>query len=518
MFVRDQPPEPDRPGAPSAWRVEIPALAVHGAAVAIEPAGVALDQLDAAGAVIVAGGQVAVSGAVHGRLSRAGRPAAELTAGGSAVLDGGVRIPGAIAVVDGATLVASALVLDPDHPTGSITVTAPAAVIAAQAPELGALGGAVPGDVAVAIGLAADGAATRLSISATAGEARLWAALRGEPARRTARGLISATAIDLGAATGGRVAGRGNLLAALDAGPGRARGALLAYGELAAPGLPVHHAGIAVAGSLDGATAVALGTGDAGLRVAGAARGHREAGALVVDGARTLATAGGLAVAGQRITGALAFDAAAAGRFAVGAPVRITGTVVGRGVTVEPEPAPAVAERVAIGAVRAPFQVTFGGKGGVLGGTAGKVAIDVAIRDARATAVARGDLALAAVQGSLALGVAPGAGPDLGPELRLDGARLAATGIRRAGSALGDARVDVERRGAAYRVTARAQPPDPGPRDRRRARWCGAPGRGIARSSARPVSACPDGADVGRPRRLAGDPRCGRRADPSWSI
>src|SRR5262245_18718595 len=120
-----------------------------------------------------------------------------------------------------------------------------------------------------------------MSITAAVGEARLWAALRGEPARRTARGLISATAIDLGAvvgaATHGRVAGRGNRLAALDAGPGRARGALIAYGELAAAGLPVHAAGVAIAGSLDGAIAVALGSGDAGLRAAAVARGHRAA-------------------------------------------------------------------------------------------------------------------------------------------------------------------------------------------------------------------------------------------------
>src|SRR5262249_32679407 len=145
VFVHDQPPEPDHPRPPSAWGVEISALEVHGATVEIEPSvtggqPVAIDGLDAAGEVTVADGRVAVSGAVHGRLARAGRPAAELTAGGSAVLDGGVRIPGAIAVVDGATLIASALAIDLDHPTGSITVTAPAPVIAAQIPELAALG------------------------------------------------------------------------------------------------------------------------------------------------------------------------------------------------------------------------------------------------------------------------------------------------------------------------------------------------------------------------------------------
>ena len=283
VFVRDRPAAPVAapPGEPSAWQVEIPALEVHRAVVEIERVELALGDLDLAAAVTVARGRVEVSGAVHGWWRRAGRPAAMLTAGGSAVLDGGTRIPGAIAVIDGATVVASALVFDVDHPGGAITIAAPAAVIAAQVPELAALGWAVPGDVAAAIRLVPDGAATRLAVTAAAGDARLWAALRGEPARRTARGLISATSIDLGAATLGRVRGRGNLLAAVDAGPGRARGALIGHGELAVDGLPVRRAGVVIAGSLDGATALAIGGGDDALRLAAAVRGHRQAGGPV---------------------------------------------------------------------------------------------------------------------------------------------------------------------------------------------------------------------------------------------
>ncbi|HEX3758011.1 MAG TPA: translocation/assembly module TamB domain-containing protein [Kofleriaceae bacterium] len=447
VIVRDRPPvEAGPPGPPSAWQVEIPALEVHRAAVEIDRSGLRLDGLDAAGAAWARDGRVDVSGAVRGRWSRAGRPAAELTAGGSIVLDDGVRIPGAIAVIDGATVIASALVIDLDHPAGSITVAAPAAVIAAQVPELDAR---LPGDVAATIGLAADGAATRLSVTAAAGEVRLWASLRGEPARRTARGLISATAIDLGAVTSGRLAGHGHLLAALDAGPGRARGALLAYGDLAIAGSPVRRGGVAIAGSLDGVTALALVSGDDALRAAAVARGHLETGAFQIDQARAVAAADGLTIPGQRITGALALDAALGEPFALGAPGRVIGVAVGRGVALAPDPAPAGAARLAVGAVRAPFALTLGGAG----------PITVAVRDAQASAVVRGDLAVDTARGSLAFHVAPAPGPDRGSEIRFDEAHLAATRIRRAATLLGDARVDVARQGAGYRVVANAQPP-----------------------------------------------------------
>src|SRR5204863_6755599 len=97
---------------------------------------------------------------------------------------------------------------------------------------------------------------------ARSGEAQLWAAVRGEPAHRTARAVVSAASVDLALATRGRLHGRGNVNAAFGVGPGGARGALIAHGDLEVPDLPLRHAGLAVLGSLDGATAMILGSGD----------------------------------------------------------------------------------------------------------------------------------------------------------------------------------------------------------------------------------------------------------------
>ncbi|HMG54864.1 MAG TPA: hypothetical protein VK601_15310, partial [Kofleriaceae bacterium] len=120
VFVRDRaaaPAAPPAAGQPSAWRVELPALEVHRAALVIERARLALGDLEVAGAVTVEAGRIAIAGLVHGRWSRAGAAAAELTGWGSAVLDGGVRIPGAIVTLDGAVIAATALALDLEHPS-----------------------------------------------------------------------------------------------------------------------------------------------------------------------------------------------------------------------------------------------------------------------------------------------------------------------------------------------------------------------------------------------------------------
>src|SRR6185295_5005172 len=101
-------------------------------------------------------------------------------------------------------------------------------------------------------------------------------------------------------------------------------------------------------------------------------------------------------------------------------------------------------ERIAIGAVRSPFalRIAHGEHG---------PAVELAVRDATATGVARDDISVAAARGSFTAGLAP--------ELRLEDAQLATTGVRRAGSLLGDARVTVDRRGDDYAVIATARPP-----------------------------------------------------------
>jgi len=389
VIVRDRPAAPPAPRAvsePSPWQVELPDVVLHHATVEIERGRIALGELEVAGAVTVADGRVAMSGAVRGRWSRAGGAVAALTANGSAVLDGDAWIPGALVTLDRAVITVGALVLDPDHPRGRVTVRAPAATIAALVPELD---GAVPGDVEATaeatIELAADGAETRVTVSAIAGDARLWLAIGGEPGLGTAHGVVAAAAIDLERVTRGRLRGRGSAFAVLDLGADHARGGLVAAGELDLPGLPVRRAIAAMAGDLDRATAVVLAGGDDGLDLAAAARLHHQAGAIVLDDARAAVSARGMtlrdAEAGaprcRRITGELAVSARVAGTLAPRPELTVTGVAEGTRVTVEPEtaaadcvalarPAAALAPgarqvrdatRLSIAALRSPFVV-----------------------------------------------------------------------------------------------------------------------------------------------------------------
>ena len=474
VFVRDRPATPASAGAggaPSAWRVELPSLEVHRAAVVIDRAQLALGDLEVAGELTVEAGRIAITGAVHGRWSRAGGAAAELSACGSAVLDGGVRIPGAIVTLDGAVIAATALALDLEHPTGSITIAAPAAMLAAQLPELAGVVGGAAGGAVVAIDLAPEvsgvsgrAAATRIVITAAAGEARLWAALRGEPAQRTVGGLISATSIDLAIATRGRIAGRGNLLAAIAAGPDRVRGAAIGHGEIAVADLPLQRAGAVIAGSLDGATLLALGSGDDELRIAAAAHVQRRSGALAIERGFAVASARGATLpcdrgdrtslagaaprACRRITGELAARGQLTGSLAPDLDLVVTGALGGARVAVDPEPGGA--GRIAIGALTAPVTVRLESRGG--GSAAPAVAV---IGRIAASAVAYDDIAVDAARGSFALGIAGAPGG----EVAVDRAQLDATAIHRAGRLLGDGRVELERRAAGYAIAVTARPP-----------------------------------------------------------
>lgn len=487
-YVRDAPvpvaPPPGRAAAASPWQIELPELAVHRAQVEIERGRITLGELEVTAAVTVAAGRVTIDGAANGRWSRAGGPAVPLTARGGVVLDGAVRIPAAHVVLGGgaggAAIDASALGLDPAHPSGVVTVAAPADAIARLAPELG---GAVPGAVRASIELAPDGPATRLVVHATAGDAELWAALRGEPARRTAIGLVSATAIDLGAVTQGRLRGRGNLLAGFRADPDDVRGAAIAMGDVRSPDLAIRRAGVAVLGGLDDAGALMLASGDRGLELAAAGQVHRAGRSLVLDDGRAVAIARAVAVPVDRgaggvrcaqVTGHLAVSARIAGTLAPRPDLIASGVAGGTGVAVDPDAgraacaalagattaiaadagAPAAlprrgAARISIAALRSPFVLGITPRDGGDGG--GDATPEVSIAgDASATAVAVDDLTVASAQGSFALGVAP--------ELRVDRAHLATTGIRRAGRALGDARIDLARRGPVLELAATARP------------------------------------------------------------
>src|SRR5262249_1859640 len=154
------------------------------------------------GAATVAAGRIALSGVVRGRWSRAGGPPAPLIASGDVILDGGVRISRAVATLGGASITALDVAADPDHPAGWLAVAAPAPTTPALLPELEAT--FAIGDVVAVLDASPDGECTRLAVTATAGEARLWAALRGEPARRAVRGVIFANAVDLATLSRGR--------------------------------------------------------------------------------------------------------------------------------------------------------------------------------------------------------------------------------------------------------------------------------------------------------------------------
>ncbi|HEY0480194.1 MAG TPA: hypothetical protein VGD37_21885, partial [Kofleriaceae bacterium] len=501
VFVRDQPTAaeaaPARAAEPSPWQVELRDVAVHLATVEIEHGGIALRDLDVAGAAFVDGGRVGISGAVRGRWSRAGGPDTALTVSGSAVLDGEVRILRAQVTLGAAVIVASGLVLDPAHPAGVVSARAPAAMIAALAPELA---GVVPGDVDATIELAPDGPATSLTLDAAAGDARLWAALHGEPADLAARGVVAATGIDLERVTRGRIHGHGGLVAALGLGADHARGVVLAAGALAEPDLPIRRVAAVMFGDLHGATALVLGGGDGDLALAAAARAHHRDGALVLDDARAALTAHAitLPVAGaadpaprcRRITGALAASARIAGTLGPQPDLVVTGVAEGTRVTVEPDVrtgcvalavAPAGvakrhdATRVSIAALRSPFVLSVTPAGAAASG-AGPQASVPAARSPTGVASAGDPAAIAgrpastpagrspsppsagaldapsglevsvagevAVRGlaydDVTVGAASGSfALGVAPEARLDAARAVATGIHRAGRLLG---------------------------------------------------------------------------------
>ncbi|HMG54785.1 MAG TPA: translocation/assembly module TamB domain-containing protein, partial [Kofleriaceae bacterium] len=242
-----------------------------------------------------------------------------------------------------------------------------------------------------------------------------------------------------------------------------ARGAAIAYGELAVPDLPLHRAGAVIAGSLDGATLLALGSGDDELRIAATAHAGFRSGALAIDRAAAVASThgvtlpcdsgGGASVAGaapracRRVTGELAARGRLTGALAPALDLVVTGELHGAHVAVDPDPGGA--GRIAIGALTAPVTVRIAAGGGSAAPTVamtGRVA---------ASAVAYDDIAVGAARGSFALGVAgvPGG------EVQLERARLDATAIRRAGRLLGDGRVELERRAGAYAIAATARPP-----------------------------------------------------------
>src|SRR4029078_1692718 len=105
-----------------------------------------------------------------------------------------------------ATISATDLLIDADHPSGKILISAPARASATLIPELDHAGVAPRqlGDVVAAIDVAAaTPTTTQVEINAAAGATTLRASLQGEPAAQTVRGTISAHPVDLALLTRG---------------------------------------------------------------------------------------------------------------------------------------------------------------------------------------------------------------------------------------------------------------------------------------------------------------------------
>lgn len=342
VMVRPQPAAAGPPVASqaSAWRIELPSVAVHRAAVEIDAGGVraTLADVDFAGAATAEHGGAALFGWTHARWTERG---SELTGAAAIVLDGGVRVPGALVRLGDATLAAAGLALDADHPRGSIAVVAPAGALAALAPELGV---AQLGDLIATIDATAATSSTRLEVNARLGDARLWASLAGEPAARTARGVVSIAGLDLAAVTGGRRCGRGDVLAAIEGSADRVRATLVAGGNLlAALGIDPaagctapsdQRAVVGVDATRSEVRALVLG-GGAGVQALAIADGKRDPAGVLELGVHAAAAANAVLAGGRTITARVAVDATATGTLSPARDVRIAGTLAGREVTVD---------------------------------------------------------------------------------------------------------------------------------------------------------------------------------------
>ena len=411
VTVRRQPagPPPGPRGAPSPWRVALPRVAVRRATVELAFGNQVqtIAAIDATGAIAAGAGGIAISGWGHGRWQNG---SADVVATGTVVIDDRVRIPGGQVTLGGAAIVVSELAIERAHPSGAAVVWAPPGALAAMVP---ALGQAVPGELVAELAVAATG---HLALDARAGDATLHARLDGEPVRQTARGVITARGIDLAAATAGRLAGRGAVIAALDGGAAGLRGTLLLHCEAREPAdcggaaAPLRDAMVALDAAFDapgGPTlrAFALGHGDAGLQAFASVAGHRAGGSgapIVVDELRAAASARGAVIAGYRVAGAISATARASGTLAPALDLDVRGRLAGSAVAIE---------RVVPGAP---------------------------------------PVGLLTATGAIHLRVAPAP--------RLDHAELAATGLRYGPTALGAVAASLDAAGGGFRVAATARP------------------------------------------------------------
>jgi hypothetical protein len=465
---------------PSSWRVELPHFEVHRAIVEITAGTTTrtLTEIDAAGAAVIERGSLSLSGWTRGRWQDRG---AELIASVAVVVDEDVRVPTALVTLGGVTIAVNDVTVDLDRPRGSVSVSGPAQAIASLVPELGldTKDAARLGDVVTTIDLAdatptarevshALPTTTSLALHAAVGPTRIWAELRGDVAQSKAHGVVSVRGVDLAKLPGselgqlgqlGQLGGNGNVFAALEGDLRRLRGTVIASGNV--PGVPVHSAILAIDAPLSGtsepATVLAFGAGEQDLRVFATGTAHRVGDAISLDADRTqvFATAQSATVADYRITGALVAQAKLAGtlhpQLAIAAGGGATGSTIvatriadDRRACSGDAAAPCGEPPVEIGFARVPF---------LLVKPAGDRRMTLETRENHlyAERVARDDLAIAVVRGSLSAYLAP---------FELANARVSAADIRVGRTRLGTAgaRIDNQGRGL-LAVRAEARPP-----------------------------------------------------------
>jgi hypothetical protein len=278
---------------PSAWSIELPAIEVRRAKLEVAGQAMTLDQIEMSGSVgLPAGKPIDAKLAGTGKWRERGLPVvfeATLAIGDS------ISIPTGNVSIGGVEVTATALVVDPAHPTGRIDVTGPAAAIAAIAP-----GVELPDEVALAITASTPaGGGTQLEIEGSLGATRVRGAIRGDAVAKTADGFIGIEAIDLAKLTRGRATGHGEVALVVHADRAGVRGVAGIRGT--AEGVPASDATIFIDSTWQTASLIAL-VANHHARAVAVATGSRVGSRVELASARVVARGKDLAAAtGNRV-------------------------------------------------------------------------------------------------------------------------------------------------------------------------------------------------------------------------
>ncbi|HEY0193385.1 MAG TPA: translocation/assembly module TamB domain-containing protein [Kofleriaceae bacterium] len=321
------PPRPDNQ-PPLAWRLELPHIELHRAAVELGAAELAVRELELAAAVTIADPDITAYAWLDTRWGNQ-RVAASLTA---AIDRTGVHVPAALVMLDAAggraRIAVSDLLVDTRRPRGHVLVSAPAPVVGVWFPEatqVAALGAPL-GDVVVAVDVedeAKPGAdVTHVALTGYAGPSlggsgmtKLAASLHGSIAKLAAHGVLQLSGLELAPLTRGTLRGPGAVVAGVEVSLDHARAELavlpalvarsepqlLAALDRAAKALAASESTAAIATELAGAGA------PAGPRVLATAEVIHHGATWQLVAARAAGTVSGAVAAGQPVRGRVAF-------------------------------------------------------------------------------------------------------------------------------------------------------------------------------------------------------------------